>query len=52
MRHHEQMDASEFFAQFFDKLESALKGTPHAELLNSVFGGKLSNQVRNARFCF
>jgi ubiquitin carboxyl-terminal hydrolase 34 len=41
----QQMDASEFFNVFFDKLENALKGTPQEKLLEHVFGGVISNQL-------
>lgn len=40
-----QMDVDEYFAQLFDKLEGALKGTPQEELLKDCFGGKMVNQI-------
>jgi len=40
-----QMDVNEFFNVLFEKLEESLKGSPHAGLLEHVFGGKLSNQL-------
>jgi uncharacterized UBP type Zn finger protein len=40
-----QMDVNEFFNHLFDKLDTSFKGTPHAQLLNHCFGGKLSNQL-------
>ena len=40
-----QMDVDEYFAQLFDKLESALKGTPQEDLLKDCFGGKMVNQI-------
>eukprot|EP00478_Filoreta_tenera_P000224 GABV01000224.1.p1 GENE.GABV01000224.1~~GABV01000224.1.p1 ORF type:complete len:350 (+),score=104.17 GABV01000224.1:544-1593(+) len=40
-----QMDAEEFLAVFFDRLESALKGDSHAKILDHLFGGKLVNQL-------
>jgi len=40
-----QMDVNEFFNVLFEKLEQSLKGSPHANLLDHVFGGTLSNQL-------
>jgi len=40
-----QMDVNEFFNVLFDKLEFSMKGSPHASLLDEIFGGRLSNQL-------
>ena len=39
------MDVDEFFAQLFDKLEDGLRSTRTPKLLQSLFGGKLVNQI-------
>jgi len=41
----QQMDVDEFLTVLFDKLESALKPTPHATLLKKLFGGEHAHQV-------
>ena len=41
----QQNDAAEFFMLLCDHLETALKGTRHANLLRASFGGKLVQQV-------
>jgi ubiquitin carboxyl-terminal hydrolase 34 len=45
LQHNVQMDASEFFNVFFDRLETALKGSPQQALLDRLFGGKVVNQL-------
>ena len=40
-----QQDAHEFLNILFDRLERTLKPTPYKQLLQSVFGGKLCNQL-------
>ena len=40
-----QQDAQEFFNVLCDRVEKTLKGSPHAGLMQHVFGGKLVNQV-------
>ena len=40
-----QQDAHEFLNIFFDRLERKLRETQHKLLLQSVFGGKLCNQL-------
>ena len=40
-----QQDTQEFLNMIFDKLEQGLKQTPFQHILESVYGGKTSNQV-------
>ena len=40
-----QQDTQEFLNMIFDKLEHGLKHTPFQHILESVYGGKTSNQV-------
>ncbi|KNC50218.1 uncharacterized protein AMSG_11972 [Thecamonas trahens ATCC 50062] len=40
-----QQDANEFLNVLFDSLETALKGTPQAALVSSLFAGRLTNQI-------
>ena len=40
-----QMDVDEFYNQLIEQLEGALKDTPAAKLLSSLFGGTLVNQI-------
>eukprot|EP01133_Synstelium_polycarpum_P007566 gene7566-8852_t len=39
-----QMDVDEFFNMLFDRLEQALKGTPHEKVLSQFFAGASVNQ--------
>ena len=41
----QQMDVDEFMNQFFDKIETELKGSPIASLIRDNFGGKLCQQI-------
>ncbi len=40
-----QQDAHEFLNILFDRLERSLKPTPYARLVQSIFGGKICNQL-------
>lgn len=40
---HRQQDADEFFGLIYDKLEEALKNTPHWEEISHIFNGKSLN---------
>ena len=40
-----QQDAQEFLNMIFEKLENGLKNTPFCQVLENVYGGKLSNQM-------
>ena len=44
---HLQQDVDEFFNFLCQRLEAQLKNTPHAKVLSSVFGGKISNEIRS-----
>lgn len=44
---HLQQDVDEFFNLLCQRLEAQLKGTPHSTLLSSIFGGKISNEIRS-----
>ena len=41
----EQMDADEFFNEFFDRLETILKGNPADSQIKRIFCGVLSNEL-------
>eukprot|EP00736_Rhodelphis_marinus_P012162 Rmarinus@m.24887 len=40
-----QMDVNEFFTQFVDQIECALRGQPEEKIFLSAVGGKLCNQM-------
>jgi ubiquitin carboxyl-terminal hydrolase 9/24 len=41
----EQKDVEEYMNQLFDKLETAIKGTPQAKTIQYHFGGTLANEI-------
>lgn len=41
----QQADATEFFSMLCDRLETALKGSPQAQLLPRIFGGSIVGQI-------
>ena len=41
----EQMDVEEFFNMFMDRLETAMKGTPHEKMIQWHFGGYFANEL-------
>ena len=43
-----QQDADEFLALLLDRLESALKQTTHAGVVDTLLGGRVVNQIRGA----
>ena len=41
----EQMDVEEFLNMFFDRLETAIKGSTHAKTIHDHFGGKFASEM-------
>jgi len=41
----EQMDVEEFLQMFFDRLETAIKGTPQEKTIQAHFGGTFASEV-------
>lgn len=39
------MDVEEFLQMFFDRLESAIKGTPQEKTIQAHFGGTFASEV-------
>jgi len=47
MNVHQQQDVDEFFHMLCQRLETIIKGTSQEKLLQTVFGGTFSNEIRS-----